>query len=410
MTDTHLLNDYSFNNNNNNDSPEKFMDALEYEDDRTTSFYIHGGASVSGDDDLTATSNGFQSGVKILGDNLRKLLEADRYNINNDNMSVSGYSYSGTTSVYSNASGTPRSTTTTTTAQAPDSLSPTLRRLMQRQKQKYELLLKVQGEEHAKQIEEIIQQLNDIEVKYQVDISKLKESLTEKNKTILSLQTTLEELKHQNIKLVEEASQQHVQSSTLRQDYDTCVEHCKQLEWTLQNSKLDLQNIQAQQERLLTEAIVAAQEEIRIEADRQFASANRMFLQLKKEYADAVEERLVWMKRTEETTTNVTQATQTYQTRMDALNYQLESIKTEYELSKIEHGQLKQQLQSDSTLFNERMEGMRRDVVKMEKECAEAHQLVGTAVREKEKLKREVQELKGVCEELMSMVEVGGKN
>jgi hypothetical protein len=206
---------------------------------------------------------------------------------------------------------------------------------------------------------------------------------------------------------VEESSQQQMKAANWRQDYDTCVATCKTLERSLESAQMDLKNIQLQQERLLAEAIVAAQQEIRAEADRQFSHANKMFLQLKKDYADAVDERQVWIKRTEDTTANVSHATQAFQGRMDALNYQLESTKTEFELSKIEHGNLKQQLQSDSALFAERMESKRRDVTKMEKECAEAHQLVGTAVREKESLRREVKELKGVCEELMSMVEVG---
>ena len=277
---------------------------------------------------------------------------------------------------------------------------------MQRQKQKYELLLKVQGEEHAKQIEEIIQQLNDIEVKYQVDISKLQETLADKTAAMNSLNSTLEDIRSSNLRLVEEFSQQQIKFANLRQDYDSCVQNCKDLERSMENAQNDLGMIRSQQERLISEAVRVAQEEIRAEADRQFAHANKMFLQLKQDYSDAVEERQMWIQRTEETTTNANNAMQTFQSRIDALTYQLESTRTELELSKIEHGKIKQQAQSDSALFSERMDNMRREVAKMEKECAEAHQLVGTAVREKEKLKREVQELKGVCEELMSMVEV----
>jgi chromosome segregation ATPase len=269
------------------------------------------------------------------------------------------------------------------------------------------MLLKAQGEEHAKQIEEIIEQLNDIEVKYQADISRLQESLSDKTTMIQALHATLDEIRTSNNRLMDENSQHLMKISTLKQDYESSVQNCKDLECSLQNAKQDLSNIRLQQERLISEAVILAQEEIRAEADRQFAHANKMFLQLKKDYSTAVEERQMWMKRSEETMASVQNATQTFQSRMETLNYQLESTKTELEMSKMEHGKVRQQLQADSVLFAERMEEMRRDVVRMDRECAEAHQLVGTAVREKERLRKEVQELKAVCEELVSMVEGG---
>jgi chromosome segregation ATPase len=256
----------------------------------------------------------------------------------------------------------------------------------------------------VEQIDEIIQQLNSIEVKYQSDISNLRASFTMKESNIVSLNALIIQARVKNAKLTDEATQQQVKNSAQRVEYDAVLKIQKDLEASIQGVQSEIKKTLAQREKLIAEAIRSAQEEIKIAAEKQFAQSNIAFIQLKKDLAVVEDEKKVWFKRAEEATSKLDDISSNSNRRIDDLARQVSKAREDLEFSKTDVSRTKQQLVHERTVFTERVESMTRDVTRLGKECAEAHQLAETIEQEKSQLKREANELKALSDELMSLV------
>ena len=329
----------------------------------------------------------FESGSKMVGRNIWTMPSDDR-------------SLDGSGSVMTSTSISSKSFSQNTEYRS----SSAFQKLVQQQKEKYERRLKTRAEEHVEQIDEIIQQLNTIEVKYQTDISNLNGSLFMKESTMDSLQALIDQSRVKNVKAMDEAAQQQAMHSAQRVEYDTIFKVQKDLEANIQGVQNEIKNTLTQREKLIADAVRKAQEEIKVEAERQFAQSNIAFIQMKKDLVAIDAEKKLWFKRAEEATSKLDDINSNANRRIDDISRQLNNTKEELEGSKADVSRLKQQMGNDRTAFTNRVENMTKDLTRLSKECAEANQLAETIEREKIQLKQEADELKGLSEELMSIV------
>jgi len=331
----------------------------------------------------------FQSGGKITGRNIWTDPSDDR-------------SLDGCGSVLTSTSTSSKSISQNTEYRS----SSTFQRLVQQQKEKYERRLKTRAEEHVEQIDEIIQQLNNIEVKYQADISNLRASLTVKESNLVSLNALISQARLKNAKLMDEAAQHQAKYSAQRVEYDGIFKIQKELEASILEAQNETKKTLAQREKLISDAIRSAQEEIKVAAEKQFAQSNIAFIQLKKDLVVVDDEKKMWIKRAGEASGKLDDINSNSNRHIDDLTRQVNKAKEELEYSKTDVSRMKQQLLNERIIFSERVEIMTRDSAKLGKDCAEAHQLAETIEREKSHLKREVDELKALSDELMSLVGV----
>jgi hypothetical protein len=251
----------------------------------------------------------------------------------------------------------------------------------------YEEKLMRQRRTHEHQIDEIIEQLNNIETSYGIEIASLKKRLSQKEIMTEALTHSLSEMKQQHeiaIAKLEEARNE-VQAGN---DRYTALKH--------------------RMEREKSEAVETACNEIRAAAESQFASAQKTFIKLKQDYVATCDDRNSLKRQCNELAGKVETLeakTRSYQNKISKLLAEGAEAKAKMATEKADALKMKQAYTEKVQAFVQKEKDMEFRIAKADRECEEAYALLQKAIKEKEVLKKENADLQSVCEELMTIVE-----
>ena len=243
----------------------------------------------------------------------------------------------------------------------------------------YEKKLANQRHAHEDQIDEIIEQLNSIETTYGKEIGSLKDRLSKKEIMTEALTNSLTSYQIKNGEIKQQYEITLTKLDEARQEFEAEHERYAALMRELEREKM--------------KAVEAAREEIRVAAERQFASAQKTFVKLKQDFNQCSEERdffeqkhgaLEIKERAQEATISTLMA-ESADSNAKMATEKAEALKMKVEIEK----------------------SVNSKIEKAERKCAEAYALAGEATEAKEALKKENSELQSLCEELMAIVEGG---
>jgi len=243
----------------------------------------------------------------------------------------------------------------------------------------YEKKLANQRRAHEDQIEEINEQLNSIETTYGKEIASLKDRLSKKEIMTEALTNSLTSYQIKNGEIKQQYEITLTKLDEARQEFEAEHERYAALMRDLERAKM--------------KAVESAREEIRVAAERQFASAQKTFVKLKQDFTKCSEER------------------DFFQQKFGAL--EIKERAQEATISKL----MAESADANAKMATEKAEALKMKVEieksvnskieKADRKCAEAYAVADKATEAKEALKKENSDLQSLCEELMAIVEGG---
>ena len=243
----------------------------------------------------------------------------------------------------------------------------------------YENKLANQRSAHEDQIDEIIEQLTSIETTYGKEIASLKDRLSKKQIMTEALTNSLTSYQIKNGEIKQQYEITLTKLDEARQEFDAEHERYAALMRELERAKM--------------KAVESAREEIRVAAERQFASAQKTFVKLKQDFTKCSEERdffqqkfgaLESKERAQEATISKLMA-ESADANAKMATEKAEALKMKVEIEK----------------------SVNSKIEKADRKCAEAYAVADKATEAKEALKKENSDLQSLCEELMAIVEGG---
>jgi len=255
----------------------------------------------------------------------------------------------------------------------------------------YEQKLAQQETIQETQIDEVLDQLTSIESAYCDKLAK-KDIMTE----ALTNSLTSYQIKNDEIK------QQHEISLT-------------RLDEAKQDIEAGHERYEALKEQCLIEkkeAVKGAQNEIRLAAESQFASAQKTYMKLQKDYRHSCNETSLLTLQCEEMTRKVDQLEQKEREN----DKDMSKLMSEVAFAKAAMATIRAEMQKMKQGYNEKIqEYVKKDkassakLAQTEKDCKDAQKFIDEACKEKEAARKENLELQTLCEELMGIVEGNSK-
>jgi len=152
-------------------------------------------------------------------------------------------------------------------------------------------------------------------------------------------------------------------------------------------------------------SITDAQNEIRTAAERQFALAQKKYVQLKTDHSKMLSECDDLKSEVSSLKQEKIVLERKYESEVAQLMSELAETRACLATSQADAMKLKSMYGSKTAKLISSEKELEMRLNKVEAECRDAHTLVGSVVREKEKLKVENADLQSLCEELMGIVE-----
>ena len=255
----------------------------------------------------------------------------------------------------------------------------------------YENKLLVQRKEQEEQIDEVLEHLNSIELTYADKLSK-KDIMTEAlTNSLTSYQVKNEEIKQQN-----EISLTRLDEA--KQEIEAGHERYQALKKQMEHEKM--------------QAIREAQDQIRLAAERQFASAQKTYMKLQQDYRESCQEKDILSQKCQEMVQSVETLEAKERENDGEMSKQMSEVayaKAAMATVQAEMLKMKQGYNGKIQSYIDREKVASGELQRAEKDCSEARVLVEDALKEKEAARKENLELQTLCEELMGIVEGNAK-
>jgi len=264
---------------------------------------------------------------------------------------------------------------------------------------------------HSNEIDSILTELNTLEGSYNDKLEYLRSQLTKKEIMMDALTNSLKELKSKSkqdiLSLQEYEQENEMIGNQLKHHQETII---PKMQKTIDRLTAKLKEGERLEEIKRKEAVAEAQEDIRKAAEEQFAQAQKTYWELNENYEKMREERDLHQSEFQHLRKNSEGVERKNKAQVTALMAELAEARAGYATVQAECMKLKQSYGEKMQTLVDRENELEERLGNVERECKEAHQLVGRVVREKEELKNENNDLQALCEELMGIMEANESN
>jgi len=275
---------------------------------------------------------------------------------------------------------------------------------LERQKLHYESTINKQKESHASEIGEVLNQLDSIEASYNNELTEERSKLSKKEVMTEALTSRLSEMQALTQSLRSQVEQYKANDDSIQQELHVAQQSIQ----TFQSQQSHYEHLVQKEKENTLLAVEEAEQQLQAEAEKQFAQANKLYVKLKNDYDGTLNSYEI----SEECNRKMKEELETnhgkHVTQISVLQQELDKLELSLQDTQSHLTYTNQQYEAQKAGWNEVEQGWNAKIEAYTKECAQAHQLVGTVVREKEVLKEENKELQSLCEEMMGIVESGG--
>ena len=267
-------------------------------------------------------------------------------------------------------------------------------------KRYYEQLISDQKDAHNKQIDDILLQLSSIESTYSDEIATLQDKLAKKGVMCDALTTTLSEYKMLNGELERNCEACTMTCAGLEAKYNDVSAQLDEEKREVITLRQQYASLQKSFEQQKNDAVIYAQQEIQNQAETQFASAQKKFLQLKTDHQQNLKEKEILQEQLNSLNQQIENKERVHKSHIDQVQEELKGVLLELKSSRNENLKVK-------SMLNERMAQLQSSEKDLEEKLEVKVSECQTLTKEKHDLRRENAELQSLCEELMSIVEKG---
>jgi len=272
---------------------------------------------------------------------------------------------------------------------------------------KFEREVEKVREEHRAEIDELLSQLDLVEAEHNERYAEKEQSVSQKDAIIAALGAQLAEATakttaaeselERNLALLESTQQESLRvEQALREAEDLMITIRTDHERALEAEKAKRE---VACDQVKDEMITAAEE--------QFARANETFMKLKHEH-DAAKTKLIKMEKELNTVKREADKLEKEQiAKEDEINADVAQLKAALASAEATVARKSQKYNSEIQQLRAVEDNLLSRVEEANTNCATAHMSLATVVAEKERLTKELEEMKSVCEELMAMIENG---
>jgi len=270
-----------------------------------------------------------------------------------------------------------------------------------RDRTKYEQCLKQIQDDHAKESEELLAQLDLVEAEHKEKLQQVSKGAAEKDALITSLKQQISEMEMQIKDAVDSRE-------TLKSDFERVQEERIAMSDELKSVKEDLDLLKATHATLVKTSEAAKQqacEKARLEmidrAEAEFKQANDLYVKLKKQY-DLCKKKLETLELELKKARGAVKKLETAETDFRRQISQLKESKIKVET---EAAQKTKEYRRELERLLQAAADFEAKLKESETSNRQAQRKLATAAAEKAQLQKEYNDMKSVCEELMAMVE-----
>ena len=285
-----------------------------------------------------------------------------------------------------------------------------LKKLSEEAKAVYEKRIKELANEHHKELDDLLSQLDLVEAEHKQKLAEKEKSLAEKDAIVAALGTQLADAQ------TKAKSCQELQTKAMS-DLELFRERNAETQRALETCRNELEKARSVHEKFVKtaehekeKACEEAREEMIERAEAQFQQANDVYVKLKKQY-DSMRLKVE----------NLEKELKKSQCEVDRVTKEMEKrevdLKAEAAQLKVEKATVEADSAQKAKEYRREMERLLNAAKDFETKCQEAEEssqsiqkTLATVVAEKEQLKIEYDELNKVCEELMAHVESQGQH
>jgi len=275
---------------------------------------------------------------------------------------------------------------------------------LERQKLHYESTINKHKENHASEIGEVLNQLDSIEASYNNELTEERSKLSKKEVMTEALTSRLSEMQALTQSLRSQVEQYKANDDSIQQEPHIAQKSIQ----TFQSQQSHYEHLVQKEKENTLLAVEEAEQQLQAEAEKQFAQANKLYVKLKNDYDGTLNSYEI----SEECNGKLKEELETnhgkYSSQISVLQQEVDKLELSLQDTQSHLTYTNQQYEAQKVGWNEVEQGWNARIEAYKTECAQAHQLVGTVVREKEVLKEENKELQSLCEEMMGIVESGG--
>jgi len=272
-------------------------------------------------------------------------------------------------------------------------------------KKEYEQKLVNLRLEHGKEMDEVLAQLDLVEAEHQQRMNVKERSISDKDAVISALGSQLAEIQA----TVNQSKDDH---DAIHQQMESIQAELIEARSDAQNKKQEMELLKTHHERIIqdtlaqrNQAIEQAREEVIERVQVQFEERNAMYKELKHGYDDVVARKSELEHQLQSAEKLATDARKESHAREMDLADQLAQAKAAIATLEANVSRNAKQHLEEGDRLRSMEEVLRKELEKEKSTCQSIQSTLASVVADKERLRRECEELRAVSEELMTMVE-----